>query len=419
MATTVPTTGVTVLTAGSAIHVSGNTAESAAEANLATNILTLAVTDAVNAGGDTHAATAALYSLQEQVGSVASNSDQVIEAIGMVTASTVDMSGNSNLALSVGNDVTNVLQAAATGDFDAAGNSWVTNSAQANGITTGDLALSNAQDGNSDTTAIASTTIEQSDTVPLTGTTTTRNSTVTVNGNTTFAEADQNRASNTVTLNAGANNGGLAALSNTQTSSGSVTSEVTATIGYSEPNASGSSFSMNGNSTVSQATGNSAVNALNASAGAQFIIPAGASASTNSNGDTSGQYAVLNSQSNSATITATNSTTMTIALNGPAFAGSVSNSSLGASNNSIMALATANSASNSITLTAGSSGTSPAALSSFQQNSGTVNASITGSSIEVTAGSPSGIVGSNLVVAGTSIIARATGNSVTNVITSR
>ena len=415
VATTVPTEGVDVLTAASAIHVSGNAAQSASEANFADNILTLAVTDASNGGGDTHAATAALYSLQIHVGSVASSSTETVEAVGMVTESTVDMSDNSNLALSVGNDVSNLIEAAASGDFDAAANSWVTNEAQANGITTGDLALSNAQEGESVTTAVASTTIEQSDTLPLTGTTTTRDSTVTVNGNTTFAEADQNRATNTATLNAGALNGGYAAVSNTQASAGSVTSDVTASISYSEPNATASSFSMNGNSTVAQATGNTAVNALNASAGAQFVI-SGAPAQTSPNGDTSGQFAVLNTQNNTASVSASNSTTMTLALNGPAFAGVVSNSGLSASNNSISAIATANSATNSITLTGGSTGSSPAALSNFQQNSGSVTATITGSSISVTAGNPGGISGSNLTVANNIIMARATGNSATNII---
>ena len=415
VATTVPTEGVDVLTAGSAIHVSGNSALSASEANFAANVLTLAVTDATNGGGDTHAATAALYSVQEHVGSAASSSTETIEAIGMVTASTVDMSDNSNLALSVGNDVSNLLEAAASGDFEAAANSWVTDSAQANGITTGDLALSNAQEAESVTTAVASTTIEQSDTLPLTGTTTTRDSAVTLNGNTTFAEADQNRASNTETLNAGAMNGGLGGLSNTQNSAGSVTADVTASISYSEPNATASSFSMNGNSTVAQATGNSANNALNATAGAQFVV-SGAPAQTSPNGDTSGQFAVLNTQNNTASISASNTTTMTLALNGPAFAGVVSNSSLSASNNTISAIATANAATNSITLTGGVTGTSSAALSNFQQNSGSVTATITGSSISVTAGNPGGIYGSSLTVANNSIIARATGNSATNII---
>ena len=97
-------------------------------------------------------------------------------------------------------------------------------------------------------------------------------------------------------------------------------------------------MTVNGNSTIAQATGNSANNALNATAGAQFVI-SGAPAQTNTNGDTSGQFAVLNSQNNAASISASNTTVMTVALNGPAFAGVVSNSSLSASNNSISAIA--------------------------------------------------------------------------------
>ncbi|HVV48900.1 MAG TPA: hypothetical protein VHO06_04520, partial [Polyangia bacterium] len=418
VATTVPTNDVTVLTQGSTIKVSGDTAQAAAQSNSATNILTLAVTDATNNSAGGHAATTALYSLQIASAPVTATSSETVAAIGMVWTSNVDMSNDTNLALAVGNDVTNTIDASATANYEAASGSWVTDTAQANGITTGDAALSNDQVGTGNITAVAQTTIGQSDNVGLTGTTSTNNSTVTLNGNTTFAEADQNRANNSLTLGAGATNGGTAALSNNQSSSGSVTAQVTATIGYSEPNANASSFSVNGNSSVAQATGNAAINALNASAGAQFVVPAGASAQTSNNGDTSGQFAVLNNQSNSASISASNTTNMTVALNGPAFAGQVGNSSLTASNNSVMALATANSANNSITITGGAGGgTSPAALSSFQTNSGSVTASIVGSSISVTAGNPSGITGSNLSVTGNSIIARATGNSVTNTIT--
>jgi hypothetical protein len=427
---TVPTSTSTVETTGSALTLDNNLVEAASEANMTTNTLTIAASSDATSGGGAHAPTGALLSEQTVItgaSPITSSSTADISATGMVSSSTVDMSTNTNLALSVANDAINTLNASAT-NYGSGGNTTLGNNlAKAN--TTGvsaDLAVQNVQNtsGTTGLTSMASTTIDQSDTTATTGiTASVANSTVTIDDNTTTADSTVNRANNSITLGA-VNTGALAGVSSTQNSSVSSSATTTATIGYAEPNATTSTVALNGNTSTAQATGNSATNALDASASANYTIPAGSSGSTNNATPTAwGQYAVLNDQSNTGAINAQNTSTVTLALNGgTAGPPSVVNSTLSASNNTIQALATGNAATNSIALSADVTGTAPVGLSSIQSNTlvGTsISATVTGSFAGVSAGAVGGTSGSTIAVNANTMVARSTGNSVVNTITAK
>ena len=435
---TIPVIAGAAATTGSTLSVSTNAAQAAAEANVAANSLKITATDAVNGVG-THAATGALYSQQATLlgaSHVVANSTEHVSATGMVRTSTVDLNGNTNLALARGGDATNTVSA--SGDQFASGNT-TTFAGQgatlnANNTTTGnvsaDLSLQNVQlvtGSDASISATATTTILNSDALAA-GAQALSASTVSIVGNKTTAEAEANLSDNSLTLNAGSTLGAVAGVLNQQSNTVSTQSAVSGTLGYSEPNASASSVSMTGNQSTSEATGNSTTNALNATASAQYSIPASLSSATTNDVTSASQvvsqFAVLNSQTNAASVSATNTTTQTVALNSTGSAaagGTVTNSTLTNSNNAVLAQATGNASDNSIVLGITAVGTAPAAISNIQTNTGSISASTTNSIASISAGlgTGAGVSGSTISVNANSMVARATGNSSVSAITGK
>ncbi len=420
---------------GSTLTVSNNTDEGIALANTATNSVSVKATDSVNAVAPAAAAaTASLLSQQTALQNpaavvgdklVAATSTSDVSSIGLVGTSTVDMSNNTNTALGVANDVTNTLSASASASLGS-GYGVTSASATVNGSTlnaVADYALNNSQAVSTNSsnvvpvvTASAATTIGVSD-VPTTGQVTT--SGVTITGNNTTAEADANRADNSLSLNGGATLAANGALTNSQTSPANVSSTMTISASFQEPGASGSTVSLTGNTGAAVANGNSATNALNATAGAQYTVASSAATGNGSATPSSNaNFAVLNDQSDTGTVTATAGTALVgNAYSLPLNVTAVSNSALDNSSNRLQAQATGNAASNSITLAALPTGTASSALTSVQMTSGNVTAQLQNSTINITAGATGAAVsGSSLTVNGNTSAATAAGNTVTNII---
>jgi hypothetical protein len=307
-------------TTGSTLTVDGNIAQAAAEQNLATNSLTITATNALNltTAGPTlvaHAATGGLISVQSSPGGALAlaTSAATAQATGMVSNSTVDISGNTNLALARASDATNTVTVMATAEYDS-GNTTTSASQGATVSATGtffgnvsaDIALHNVQimDGGGTVSSNAISTIGDNDALAA-GTQAVSGSTVTIDRNQTTAESDVHLASNMIALNAGSTLGASAGLNNEQFSGSDAIALVSGASGtgasvlsFSEPNATASTVALNANTTTARASGNTASNALNATASAQYSIPAGLSASANDGGGSDqavAQYAVLNS----------------------------------------------------------------------------------------------------------------------------
>jgi len=187
-----------------------------------------------------------------------------------------------------------------------------------------------------------------------------------------------------------------------------------------------STVAISGNSTVSEASANRAVNAVSVEGAATLNASAG----------------LVNTQQSSAEVTSTATTSATLSLTGNAVPASaaLNGSSLSIDGNSTSALARGNSASNVLNASAGGSygasssaagsalalGSGPsvgatAAVLNAQANSGNVSASSTGAAYQVAlnAGAAAGaaVAGGTVGVTGNSVAASAYGNSATNALT--
>ena len=170
---------------------------------------------------------------------------------------------------------------------------------------------------------------------------------------------------------------------------------------------------MSGNRFIASASGNVATNALNATASSVY----GVTGTSTIGGAIPGggvtaqaDYAVLNSQTNNATITATASVLgIGVLSGGPVTSGST----MSVQNNAVVASAVGNSASNSIMLSQVAGSMPSASLTSGQVNSASISSSVTGAVVGIGAGS---VAGSNAVVTNNSISATSIGNSVRNTI---
>jgi hypothetical protein len=416
----------------STLSVSNNTQLAKAEGNIATNTLSLAATTAAD-GEDTVSPTAALVSNQSGTASISASSGSVgegttigdtVTAPGAITGSTLTMDNNTTTVLAIVNNVTNLLSASAT-ILDTA-DTTLTNASAAysasNPTSTADYALTNVQSATGGTvTATAVTTVINADS---TATTTTGlvNSAVDISGNITTADATASTASNTLDLSA-TDTTATGALTNSQDSSDAVTATGLTTTGFAlnggataeDAAASASTVAVNGNSQNEQAIGNQATNALNATTGASYGSQLGAVSEDDS---ATATYAVLNRQDNSGAVTATGSSgsQYAVALNSGGATTPVGATTINVTYNTMDAAAYGNSANNSATVSALNSGNATVALQNQQLNTGAVSASITGSTIGASVGSP-GISGATMAVGNNSIVSSAIGNTATNMIT--
>ena len=407
---------------GATLSVSDNAQRSAAVANTASS--------AIDLSGGTVSAGTALVSKQTSAAAASATSDLDILAPAAVSASSIDLSGNTNTALSVQNDATNSLKVSSTtiATMDTAAVAGEVGNAVLNSTTlaaNADHALLNDQSASATATVqstaethIANSNSAASDTSGLV------NSAFSMNGNATYSEASVNRATNTLTLNGGATQGASGGVLNRQSNLAAATAETRATVSVDlagdsvAPSAalSGSSVALNGNSSTALARGNVASNALNAIAGANYNTSSDAASASASAGTVAATSAMLNIQDNGGAVSATNDgSAYVVALNAANSADpGATNGSVLAGGNSIAAGAYGNSAVNRLSMVGLSTGTSTAALASIQSNTGAVTASVTNAMLR--AGSTGVASGTSFGVSGNSIAASAIGNSVSNAI---
>jgi hypothetical protein len=396
---------------GSSITVDGNSQQSAALGNTAVNRVAVSATGLT--GDGTPAAGTALSSAQYGEAKVSALSVMKTVTKGAVAGSTASISGNSNQALAVINQVDNGLsvdavQLASASDGDA----QVATGSLASAGAAGDHVLSNLQFATGSAQSTARTRLLASDAGGgLTG------SSFVDQGNVTSAEASANQALNTVAITAASGGRGSAGLATSQMSVADVTASAVTSAPYSVagsatvPAVDASSVTVADNVTSSLARGNVADNA--------FSLTGGDGESPAAPESVVGQYdatlhaaaALLNSQSNYGAVTATAANTAYGApLNA---AGSVAGSSIGVTGNSVSAAAYGNAASN-VTTAAGPGQLPTAAIANVQANYGPVTAQVTGASYRIFTGPVSA---GALSITGNQLAAIATGNQATSSIT--
>ncbi len=405
----------------STLTVDGNSQSSRAVANTASNSVEL---DATNTD-----AGAVLASNQASEAAVSALSNVDIFAPVSSDNTSVSMSDNSNLAVAVVNNVSNSLTIDGTNVYPNFTSRDVLLDVDTNVYGSGDGILLNQQVAQTSATATAVTTIYNEDGTYL-ATDGVVDGTVKITGNSTTAEASANRAVNVANVSAGASLGASVGIVNAQNSSATVASNATTNAGVviagddtlNTAALNGSSVTLGTNSTSSLARGNSATNALNYSAGANYgdiDLLAGTGAYTNTtagNVSTSARAAVLNVQGNSGAVSATSTqATYVVALNSNAADPSITNATVGVIGNSVAAAAYGNTATNSVTVAALNTNMPTVAVGNVQNNTGPVSATVTTVSYGVSGGYGA-IAGSALSVTNNAVTATAVGNNAVNAI---
>lgn len=406
---------------GSSLSVSGNSQRAASVANTAANTLSL--------DGNIVAAGSALLSAQNSFADVSAYSDMEVFAPAAVSASSIDISGNSSTALGVINDATNTSTVSATniatlgvGALTGEVGNAVLDLEDLSAI--GDHVLQNMQAATTsvESTAVASLYNVDREALATSGLS---GGSFTMNGNTTYAEASANRAANAMTLNGNATQGANGGVANLQNSSADVTANATTSAGVALTGAvgiaaqSGGTATVDGNKTTALAQGNSATNVLNSVAGANYgssVGTAGVEFSAIGDSSVRATATMLNAQSNSGDVAAHSAgTTYAVALNAVSAGNpAIANGTVSVSGNSVAAQAFGNNAVNRISLAGLNTGTSTVALGSTQSNSGVITASVTGANVGLDASGSAG--GSSFSVGSNTISANAVGNSVSNII---
>ncbi|KPQ34698.1 MAG: hypothetical protein HLUCCX21_01390, partial [Porphyrobacter sp. HL-46] len=384
--------------------------------------------NSVSLTGNTITAGSALASVQEGYSPVLANTDADLFVPAGVSGSTVELSGNTNGALAVNNDVTNRLTVSGTnvslGATDAANLALGTGDAMA----TGDHVLANDQEAYAAVQSNATTRIFNDDGI-LENDTGIANSSVTIANNRTSAEGSGNRAVNTMAIEGSAVLDASAGLANRQQNFASVNVNATTSASLNMtgaaaggvPAANGSTATISDNSTTALARGNTASNALDVTAGSGYADGVAGSAGSSLGGSqtVTAEAAVLNGQTNNSVVSASSSgATYQMALNSGASNPGLLNSAFAVSGNMVVAEAYGNTATNRLTMTSLNANTPTAAVGNSQINNGNVMAMTTSVTFGMNAGL-GGIAGSTLQTTGNQISATAVGNSAVSAITGR
>jgi len=432
---------------GSHLAITGNGLQAVAEGNVATNTLSLTMTDSAVASNPSAALLSTQYGdidgIQTATSGLTAYAPAAIGGLTSGTGSWVTISNNTNSALSVQNDVTNTLSVNGTnvGGLADALASYTGGVGTVIGAAAS-YTLNNTQYATGGgVSSIATTQIFNYDDV-LAASSGIVNSQATFDNNVTTAESDANRATggggNSLSITA-TNLSASAALINFQDTAMTITAAATSSIGINltggagntpAPAASSSSLDVSGNETTATARGNIAINSLVtdgiASNGTEGPTPQASAtvnlikltASAGSNGATNN--ALTNVQFNSGSVTAGTvgapiSGAESIVLAGSSSAGAV-NSTVTLDNNIVTAEADGNVGGNTLTLT-GTNLYSNGALTSLQTNAGAISANASGSvTASITGGTATaaGTSGSTVDVSGNQTVATARGNSATN-----
>jgi len=405
----------------SSLSVSSNTQMTKAEADLASNTLTLAANDTSGTPP-----TMALTSYQYGDESVTATSGEfgsgdagfLVTAPGAISNSTLTMDNNTSESLAVLNNATNLVSIAAT-TLDTSNHSPGNGGASTidGDFTQADYQLTNAQlaQGNTVTATDVTQILNADDqTVSTSGLV---SSAVDITGNLTSADAEANTANNTLDMSA-TNSTATGALLNQQASSTTVSASGAATVGFGlsgntdpgNPAASASAINVSNNSLQVQGVGNQATNALNADTGATYGTQTEATAN---DGEAGATYAVLNAQSNTANVSGQAIGEVYSGLDGGSADEPVSNTTVTVSYNVVDAKAFGNSATNSMTVATLNAGNATAALQNTQTNTGAVAAGVFNTGIGSYNETP-GVSNVGVTVGNNSIVASAVGNAASN-----
>ena len=328
---------------GSTIQVDTNRQRAEAIGNSTGNRLTLSAATLDSAG-------AALSSSQYGQANVAATSDFALVARGDLIGSATSLSDNSNVALAVVNDASNTLEADAglgSTPVDALASTGPLGPPAARATT----ALANQQfaTGSAQATAVS----RIGDAAPDIGLADSR---FTVEGNATAAESAGNRVANSLAVDGAGSNHSSAALTNSQTSMTQVSASALTRAGYAltAPTVSpvgGSTIAVMGNTASALARGNAADNAM--SIGGSDGSGTAASIDLRNLG-AQGDAVLLNGQANyGAVLASAEGSSYLVPLNG---SGTVSGSTVEIGGNAIGASAYGNSASNTVALSSAGAG---------------------------------------------------------------
>lgn len=248
----------TVTTSGSVISLSNNTITADADANRASNTLSLVA-------GSTLGASGAISNLQSSDADVTSSATGTVayDSGQAVNGSTVTANGNSTAAIGNGNVASNVLNATAGAGFTGGSTSASASSAGTALNANAQYAVLNEQINLGDVTATNSgggISVTMGATGGVSGTSST------VSNNAYLAQATGNGVNNSVSMSGLTGGTATAAISSAQTNAGNtITASVSGVnMGITASGVTNVSLSASGNTITATATGNSAVNVITA-----------------------------------------------------------------------------------------------------------------------------------------------------------
>ncbi len=414
----------------STLTIDGNSQSSRVVANNGANSIEISTTN-LSAGS-------AL--LSHQSGRVALNSisDIDIFAPAAMSGSSVSMSNNSNTALAVMNNASNsskfdVTNADPMGGASTDATIAQNTSAPAHDVSADHLLLNVhvAMTGGS-VDATAATNIYNDDS--LAGNTDSiSGSSVTISGNVTSAEATANRAFNVMEFAAGSSLNASTAVDNGQQNLVAVNASATTSAGIAlngdfpalgTAAVLNSGITLGDNSTFALARGNSATNALNVSAGADYGVGTGSAASANIGSDPylvsatlEARTALFNNQLNEGAVSATSTNASYVVALNDTTGNTLNNATIGVIGNSVAAGAYGNTAISSLSLTPLNTAMPTAAVGNRQYNTSAITAQVTTVGYGISSG-VGAVSGSNLSVSANTISATAIGNNATNALLS-
>jgi hypothetical protein len=412
----------------STVSMNGNKTTAQAISNSATNSVTLDVDNLDATGALANYQTSTQPTFASTTTSVRL-SQQNSGAVSLLSGSTASADGNSAMARATGNSSTNTVTLAGT-NVDAG-----TVNTNVNLTTSGTLfadaafLLLNDTSNAGAVTANSTSNVYQIDLLSSGGTV--LDSTASLSSNSVQAQATGNSASNIMNIgqdgtmtSISSNAGVVNSQSNTASIEANASATVQATIDTLASSGtyavSGTSISLNDNSTVALARGNVSTNLLNVtSTGADGGN--GTGTVTAASQTVQATYGALNAQTNNGAVTGevSGASYQTLLNQGSTYAGggAASGANISVTGNTIQAYGYGNISTNGVTLSAMSGGGNDATIAAgnIQTNTGAIGAIVTGSNIGTT--SLGQVTGSNLSVGGNSLSATAVGNfAVTNVI---
>lgn len=353
---------------------------------------------------------------------IAATTDMDVASNVVSAGSTIALDRNVNNALGLVNNATNTLVASSTNSTSTAqANATSDTATSQNAIADGSFALVSGQRATGTLNTSATTSVFNVGLVDA-ATDGISNGTVSMSDNVTRAESTANRAANTMSVGAEASLGSTASLLNQQMSSTTTVANATSNIRMGVNGTSPlesldtSSASIEGNSTLALARGNSASNTLNYSAGATYTAATGSATLSGTTTSAQANAALLNDQMNSGSVTANATGTTSIVLNATSggTAAGVLNSAVNNNNNNVTAFAVGNTVTNTIMVGAQTAGMPNVALGNQQRNTGAVTANAT--SVTYTIGSNGTVLGSTMQNSGNAASATAIGNSSVSVV---